>query len=659
MQFDIYAPLGSPRAEYSPYYPLPNYVGLQTLAKQWNCSLEDAFARYHAKRNEITRNERKDPLRHGYRPPIWQLCWGLLDVPWQNKNLNANIRERLGFKQRVRVLIVMGDNRGSKTCFEMMTCALLQWTKPKCETWSFQTTNEVSVNTHHKILYQYLPPELRAAGKIIEPVTNISYGQKEGFTKSKYVLPNASEHSFKNYSQGPPSPLESGNPDAIAADEEMQCEWAERAEVRVASTSGFFILAYTPINGYSPTVYTYYHGAKVILDAPAFLLPADGGPPLPWMQLGLSEKEYSSVVQALDNKENPIYPLSRPPELDEILDGGRKEPPGRHFHRMPRVLKTGVNGDKAIVHFHCGDNPFGIPENVIRTAMEMPDDRRKIVCYGYATKTVSNAFPLFDRNIHVVKPSAIPSEGTNWQIVDPSSARPFFMLWRRDTPDGRMFIYREWPGNYAIPGLGFLGPWAEQGGAGKRFDGKKGTAQIPIGWGAARYKEEIARLEGWKLQQQERPEKMGYEEWITSWSEYGPAKEKIYKRFMDARFSAVNNLQSGGVKSLFETFDEVGLTFEPTNLTAATQQSEKQDGLQMINDALCFDPLKPLDFFNHPRLYISEECVNLIFAMTIFTGLDTDAATGDPIDCLRYSEKVACKYVPQRALGGRPGRGCY
>jgi len=657
---DREAPYVHENSLYSPYLPHPTIAAAEDAGRILCVSWEQALRHLLKTRNDIVRKETVDPLRHMYEPDIWKLCWGLLDVPWQKKELNEEIRRRLGFEKRVRVLLVMGDNRGSKTTFEMLTLARLQWYVPKTETWSFQTTHDVAVNTHHKMLHQFLPPELRNAGKIMEEVTNISWGQKDGFTKSKYVLPNGSEHTFKNYSQGPPSPLESGNPNAIAADEEMVSDWAERAEIRVASSNGFFILSFTPINGYSQTVYTYYHGAKTILDAPAFLLPADGGPPLPWLQIGLTEAEYGSVVDALDRKEAPIYPLSRPPTLEEILTGGRPDPAGRHFERMPRVLRAGAHGDKAIVHFHSGDNPFGTPSNVVKQALEMPMDRRKITVYGFATKTVSSAFVLFDENVHGVAPEAIPEGGTNWLIVDPSNARPFFMLWRRDLPDGRIFIYREWPSAYAIPGLGFLGDWAEQGGvSAKKFDGKRGPAQRPIGWGAARYKEEVARLEDWELAQQERPAEMTYEAWIKSWSEWGPARERMHKRFMDARFSAVNNIQDGGVKSLFETFDEVGLTFEPTNAVIDGADS-RDDGLQMITTALSFDPLRTVDYFNQPRLFISRACVNLIFAMKIYTGLDkTDSACGDPIDCLRYSFKMDCKYIERREAGGRPGRGCY
>ena len=656
---DKTAPYEHEDSLYSPYLPLPTIAAAEDLALVRGCGTDGALREMLAQRNKIIREETMDPLRHGYRPPIWQLCWGLLDVPWQDRDFNCYIRERLGFRKRVRVLVVMGDNRGGKTTFEMMTLALLQWYVPRSETWSFQTTHDQSVNTHHKALHLFLPPELRNAGKILSETTALSYSQKEGFTKSKYVLPNGSEHSFRNYSQDAIAAIESGNPSAIGADEEMPSDWAERAEVRVASSNGFFMLAYTPINGYSPTVYTYYHGARVLLDAPGFLLPADGGPALPWAQLGLSEAEYAEVVGAMDRKEKPRFPLSRPTALEEILAGGRKEPVGRKFHRMPRVLRTGCEGDKAIVHFHSGDNPFGTPSNIVQAALGMPEDRKRVVVYGYATKTCANAFTLFDENVHTVRADDVPEGGTNTLVVDPSSARPFFMLWRRDMPDGKIFIYREWPGNYAIPGLGMLGVWAEQGGAGKRFDGKKGPAQSPIGWGAARYKEEIARLEGWILAKEERPERMNYEDWVKSWGEHGPTKEKIYRRYMDARFGAVNNLQSGGVKSLFETFDDVGLTFEPTNAGSDGPDS-RDDGLQMINNALCFDPTKPVDFFNHPRLFISRACTNLIFAMKIYTGLDrTDAATGDPIDCLRYGFKMDCKFVDVRASGGRPGRGCY
>lgn len=219
------------------------------------------------------------------------------------------------------------------------------------------------------------------------------------------------------------------------------------------------MLCYTPINGYSPTVYTYYHGAKVVLETPGYLLPVDGGPALPWVQLGLTEEEYRSNAEALDRREQPVWPLSRPMSLEEIFAQRRDEGrwpglAGRKFQMMPRVLKTGVNGEKAIVHFQSGDNPFGAPGNVVKLALAMPEDKRKQTVYGFASKTVANCFGLFDERVHVVPPAAVPAEGTNVMVVDPSSARPFFMLWRRDTADGKMFIYREWPSLEQIPGLG-------------------------------------------------------------------------------------------------------------------------------------------------------------------------------------------------------------
>ena len=657
---------------YSPYLEHPTIADAEAFAAETGCDTERALRHLLTLRNRIIRAETNDPLQSGYRPPIWVLCWALLDVPWQDKALNQSIRERLGFKERVQTLVIMGDNRGGKTTFMMMTISLLMWHVKKCETWSMQTTHEKSVSTHHRALHDFLPPKLRRAGKILSETTAISYSRKEGFTGGKFVLPNLSAYTALNYSMGPPSPLESGNPNAIAADEEMPADLAERAEVRVAASNGFFILGYTPINGYSATVRTYYHGATVVLDAPAYLLPADGGPALPGAQLGLTEAEFEDNRVALKRKEQPIWPLSRPPSLEEILNCAlriehlRQRDPAakieeRKFQRMPRVLKTGVNGEKAIVHFHSGDNPFGTPSNVVGLALSMPDDRKKMTVYGYATKSVTNCFGKFDEHVHVVKAKDIPAGGTNWHIVDPSNARPFFQLWRRDTPDGKIFIYREWPGNYAIPGLGFLGAWAEQGGADKKFDGKRGPAQRAINWGAARYKEEIARLEGWQLAATERPATMNYQDWVASWGEQGPAAEKIHERFLDARFGAVNNIQAGGIKSLLETFDDVGLTFAPTN--AVIDNGDNLDeGLQLINDALDFDATRPVDFFNHPRLFISEECVNLIFALKLYTGLDKgDGATKDPIDTLRYSFKVDCKWVEERpdGSGGRRGRGCY
>lgn len=59
-------------------------------------------------------------------------------------------------------------------------------------------------------------------------------------------------------------------------------------------------------------------------------------------------------------------------------------------------------------------------------------------------------FPKFDRDVHLIDDKAIPSFGTNYHFSDPA-ARNFFQDWFRFVP-GKVYLYREWPGSYKIPG---------------------------------------------------------------------------------------------------------------------------------------------------------------------------------------------------------------
>jgi hypothetical protein len=62
------------------------------------------------------------------------------------------------------------------------------------------------------------------------------------------------------------------------------------------------------------------------------------------------------------------------------------------------------------------------------------------------------------------------------------------------------------------------------------------------------------------------------------------------------------------------SFEDIGLYFEPT------PGDDINEGIQAINDALNYDETKPVDFYNKPRLLISSECPNLIFALQTWTG---------------------------------------
>jgi hypothetical protein len=119
--------------------------------------------------------------------------------------------------------------------------------------------------------------------------------------------------------------------------------------------------------------------------------------------------------------------------------------------------------------------------------------------------------------------------------------------------------------------------------------------------------------------------------------------------------------------TLFEDIEEkVNMTFAHTSNEGEGRDSIDA-GVAMINNALHFDDQKPIDFMNSPKLYISEECINLIFAMSTYTGADGQkGACKDPIDTLRFAYLKHCEYQPgweeARKQGVRQsgnGGGCY
>jgi hypothetical protein len=327
--------------------------------------------------------------------------------------------------------------------------------------------------------------------------------------------------------------------------------------------------------------------------------------------------------------------------------------------------------ERAVVYFYSNDNPFGGAAAVVEKSRAARVEGRRIRFYGLASKTVGARFHTFDEKVHVLEDTAIPKDGTNYVIVDPCSGRAFFMLWIRRTGDGKWFVTREWPGSYYIPGVGVPEPWAEPS-MGKEMDGRKGGGQKSPGWGLCGYKREIARLEGWRadgsggdkrgplLAELPVPDGMSEDEWVGSWNEWGTADEWTFSRFMDSRFGNTKSFEEGGMVTLIEKFAEIGLTFLDSSTGGGKWTVE--DGSAMVEDALAWDREKPLSFFNEPKLYVARSCVNLIFALKVWTGQDGQkGATKDPIDCLRMGFLKGCEFVPagRGMAGGSAGAGCY
>jgi hypothetical protein len=100
---------------------------------------------------------------------------------------------------------------------------------------------------------------------------------------------------------------------------------------------------------------------------------------------------------------------------------------------------------------------------------------------------------------------------------------------------------------------------------------------------------------------------------------------------MDSRYGNARTLGKESPTTLIDEMADLGMLF------TATPGDSIDEGVSMINDALSYNPEKPVDARNQPKLYISENCKNVIYALQTYTAADgKKGATKDFIDLLRY-----------------------
>jgi len=225
-----------------------------------------------------------------------------------------------------------------------------------------------------------------------------------------------------------------------------------------------------------------------------------------------------------------------------------------------------------------------------------------------------------------------------------------------------VYLYREWPGNYAVPGIGVPGPWTIPSGKKDGVnDGAPGEGQKPsFGFGGLRYKFEIARLERWadfrKWSGNQRTEDRGQrsdrggeeypkDEDLELWRcDYlNGAEEEMAMRYIDSRAASAPRIEKDRPETLQTQFDDIGLIF---NLTPGVDIA---DGVSAINSALDYeesDDRPEKRFLNPPHFFVSEDCENSIYALENWMNADGQSgACKDPIDLIRYFFMAECEDV--------------
>ena len=602
-------------------------------------------------REQLIAHEKADPYTAMWEPPIWKVCDALLDFPWVDPVWAEAMRRHLGFERPVDILLINGGNRGGKTEYSCSRGSRIMRLKPGANVWAIHKDMDMSRKYHQSLYFKYLPPALKAKD-VKGRETYVSYKRKTGFSDEKFVVefhPGASaDCTFKTYEQGEVS-IEGGNLDFIGADEHVPAPWIRTLEFRIAERSGRLLVTFTPTAGYTEAVAMFQDGAEIVKECVDFLNPKDGGAPDVARAMGLLPEELAELNAAALAKDKrgrtsgraSWAPQSRPQNCDEWLTGGTGQPEvpaGREFERVPRVMKVADGeGKRAVVFFHSSDNPYGNPKNIWGTLAGKSREFIKERWYGLAHKLASRRFPIYNEAVHVINDADVPKEGVNILVVDPSSGRNFFMAWFRITKDAS-YLYREWPGNYLIPGVGIPGAWAVPDG--KRPDGRPGPAQSPFGFGQLQYKEELARLERWKDYTPVVSETVNRFEQITEWDERHGAEEVIERRLIDSRFASAPRVERDRPVTLITEFQDIGVDFE------VTPGDDVDEGVQQVTNLLHYDVNRPVSAFNRPKLFIARSCQNTRYALRTWTGYrttdngalvkDANGACRDPVDCLRY-----------------------
>jgi len=338
------------------------------------------------------------------------------------------------------------------------------------------------------------------------------------------------------------------------------------------------------------------------------------------------------------------------------------------YKKVPRVQRSIARPGARIVYFFSKDNPYSPYDELCRKLEGQPEAKVLERAYGVPHNARQNQFPAFNDRVHLVAASKIPARGTRYHFVDPCGGnRNWFMHWVIVDPFNRHFIYREWPcAKIYIPGEGWPGAWAEPDA--RKKDGRRGPGQTGFGWGLPKYKEEIERLEagGYLKSPEEVAAELKEVETLYRAGRINArqalerreslaaavAMETIEERYMDRRYgNAKGSIASKeDAVTMIKECEEIGLDFRET------PPDDIDTGVKQINNMLAYNKDKPLGFGNEPKLYISEDCVNTLFALKTWTGQDgRHGATKDPVDILRYIALSRLEYVDAAAERGHKG----
>ena len=139
----------------------------------------ESILAYWERREEAIKLEKDDPYRHGFELDTWKLA---------DRELKSH-----------QEILLMGGNRAGKSelCAKRVVQCLVE--NPGTIIWCLTETSANSIEFQQKLIFKYLPKELKTLGR--GKVGYVMYSLRNGFTAGKFTLPNRSECIFRNWSQ--------------------------------------------------------------------------------------------------------------------------------------------------------------------------------------------------------------------------------------------------------------------------------------------------------------------------------------------------------------------------------------------------------------------------------------------------------------------------
>ncbi len=330
----------------------------------------------------------EDPVRHGFNLDGWE-----------------RIKDGLGTYNEC---LCLGGNRSGKTtgCAKILMESVTN--NPDGHVVCFSQNADTSVKVQQAAVWEMIPKEFKKKTKSVEGYIN--YSMQNGFTGSSFIFPDTRTRvDFKTYTQfsNNQTILEGFEFGFRAGDQLNIGTWLDEylgddalintLRFRLATRNSKMLIAFTPINGYTPFISEYLKGSETLKTKRAELL----------------------------NRELPVQQYS----------------PKR---------------DASVVYLHSDENPFGGYERIAKDLRDRPEEEILVRAYGVPVKSITSLLPLFNTEVNVLseKPNkygmSFPdisdkSKFTVYQVVDPAGARNFTSLWAAVDREGYVYICREWP----------------------------------------------------------------------------------------------------------------------------------------------------------------------------------------------------------------------